>query len=200
MKKLIIKYDKKKCVGNGSCVVAAPSFFKLEGHKSSCIGGKIDTVTGLFVLRASCNDETAKQIMAAGKSCPVNAIGVCDADTKQEIVSTSVDTHNAKEIFAAYDDAKEFVLDKEGYFLIRLDKERKLIEVAFCNEKNKIVLAVRGKKPINIYHTILNKEKLPLRKDHAAYLGLELQKAYIAMENDLPYVQDDELNLTKLCR
>ncbi len=198
MKKLIIRFDKNKCVGNGGCVAAAPDFFKLEEDKSVCIGAKVDKKTNIYTLIIPCDDDTAKQIVAAGESCPVNAIGVYDADTKREIVSTSVDTLNTKEIFATYDDAKEFVLDKEGYFLIRLDKGRKLIEVAFCNEKNKIVLTVRGKKPIDIYHTILNKEKLPIRKEHAAYLGRELQKAYIALENGLNYVQDDELVLTKL--
>ncbi len=38
-------------------------------------------------------------------------------------------------------------------------------------KKNKVVLKVVGKKPIDIYQTILNKEKLSIRKDHAAYLG-----------------------------
>ena len=199
MRKLTIKYDKKKCVGNGGCVAAAPAFFRLDGDQSVCIGAKVDEKSNLFVLNVACDEDISKQIIAAGKSCPVNAIGVYDAETKQEIVGTSVDTHGAKEIFAAYDDAKEFVLDKEGYFLIRIDKEKRLIEAAFCNEKNKIVLTVRGKKPIDIYHAILNKEKLPIRKDHAAYLGRELQKAYLALENNLNYVQDDELDLTKLC-
>jgi len=48
---------------------------------------------------------------------------------------------------------------------------------------HKIVLKVTGKKPIDIYQTILNKENIDIRKDHAAYLGRELQKAYIAIEN-----------------
>ena len=102
-----------------------------------------------------------------------------------------------KEIIAEYDDAKEFVIDNEGYFLIRLDRENKNIEVAFCKERNTISSKVIGKKPIEIYQTILNKEKLPIRKDHAAYLGRELQKAYIALKYDLDYVQDEELDLDK---
>jgi dihydropteroate synthase len=44
---------------------------------------------------------------------------------------------------------------------------------------------------------VLNKEKLDIRKDHSAYLGRELEKAYVALMNDLEYVQDDELDLNK---
>ncbi|KKQ34939.1 MAG: Dihydropteroate synthase [candidate division WS6 bacterium GW2011_GWA2_37_6] len=63
--------------------------------------------------------------------------------------------------------------------------------------KNNIILKVTGKKPIDIYHTILHKEKLGIRPEHAAYLGRELQKAYTALENNLEYVQDEELDLNK---
>ena len=106
-------------------------------------------------------------------------------------------TEDFKEILAEYDDLKEFVIDKTGYFLIRLDKENKNIEVGFCKENNKICLKVMGKKPIEIYQQIINKEKLDIRKDHCAYLGRELQKAYFALHNDLEYVQDDELTIKK---
>ncbi|MBI2105482.1 DUF4346 domain-containing protein [Candidatus Woesearchaeota archaeon] len=40
---------------------------------------------------------------------------------------------------------------------------------------------------------IINKKKLNIRKDHCAYLGRELQKAYIALKKGIKYVQDDEL-------
>ena len=102
-----------------------------------------------------------------------------------------------KEVVAVYDDRKEFVIDDKGYFLIRLDRKNENIEVAFCKERNKIFLKVVGKKPIDIYQTILNKEKLDIRKDHAAYLGRELQKAYTALKFNIDYVQDDELMLKK---
>ena len=102
-----------------------------------------------------------------------------------------------REIAAEYDDLKQFVIDKAGYFLIRLDRKKGNIEVGFCKERNRIALKITGKKPIGIYHTILNKEKLQIRKDHAAYLGRELEKAYIALKNNLEYVQDDELDLNK---
>ena len=120
-----------------------------------------------------------------------------DLEKNKDMVGLEVKEEKAKEVIAEYDDAKEFVIDDKGYFLIKLDKDKKNIEVAFCNEKNNIVLKVVGKKPIDIYQTIINKEKLPIRKDHAAYLGRELQKAFIALENNLEYVQDEELHLSK---
>ena len=49
MKKLIIRFDKNKCVGNGGCVAAAPDFFKLEEDKSVCIGAKVDKKP-IFIL------------------------------------------------------------------------------------------------------------------------------------------------------
>jgi len=136
-------------------------------------------------------------LIQAGKACPVNAIRVTDLEKNEDLVSVEVKEEDVKEVKAEYDDSKEFVIDKAGYFLIRLDKSKKNIEVAFCNEKNKIVLKITGKKPIDIYQTVLNKEKLPIRKDHAAYLGRELQKAYLALNYNLEYVQDDELNLIR---
>ena len=107
----------------------------------------------------------------------------------KEIVGVKVEEEDAREIAAEYDD-KEFVIDNKGYFLIRVNREVRNIEAAFCKEKNKVALKITGKKPIDIYHAIINKEKLPIRKDQCAYLGRELQKAYIALKNDLEYVQD----------
>ena len=50
-----------------------------------------------------------------------------------------------REIAAEYDDLKQFVIDKAGYFLIRLDRKKGNIEVGFCKERNKIALKITGK-------------------------------------------------------
>ena len=144
-----------------------------------------------------CDEQTAESLIEAGRACPVNAIRVIDAEKNEDIVGVDVTEDEVKEVIAEYDDEKEFVIDKKGYFLIKLDRKSRNIEVSFCNEKNKIVLKVIGRKPIDIYQTILNKEKLDIRKDHAAYLGRELQKAYTALKFNIDYVQDDELVLKK---
>jgi len=195
-KKLKIEYYKDVCIGQGNCAAIAPDHFELLGKKATLKNSK-NISKDTYVLEVDCDENTEKSLIEAGKACPVNAIRVIDVEKNKDIVSVKVKEDEVKEVVAEYDDAKEFVIDDKGYFLIRLDREKKNIEVAFCNEKNKIVLKVIGKKPIDIYQTIINKEKLELRKDHYAYLGRELEKAFIALNNNLEYVQDDELDLNK---
>lgn len=195
IRKLKIEYNENRCIGNGNCAAAAPQYFTLEGK--AALAGSTEKEPGQHVLEVECNEHTAQKLILAGKNCPVNAIRVVDIVIGQEIVGFAVKEDEAKLVFAEYDDLKEFVLDEKGYFLIRIDQEKENIEVAFCNEKNKIVLKVVGKTPLAVYHTILNKEKLLIRKDHAAYLGRELQKAFIALKNRIKYVQDDELDFSQ---
>jgi len=86
-----------------------------------------------------------------------------------------------------------WVMDPNGYFLIRIDYNNQKLEVAFCNTENKMIKVIKGDHPLPIYYTI-DRLKLILRIDHACYLGTELQKAYIAMKLNLKYVQDEELD------
>ncbi|MCH8003687.1 MAG: ferredoxin [Nanoarchaeota archaeon] len=196
MKKLRTEYYKNVCVGTGNCATIAPDHYELLGEKATLKNSK-NIGNETYTIEGNYEDHIATSLIQAGKACPVNAIRVIDLEKNEDLVSIEVKEEGVKEVKAEYDDAKEFVIDKAGYFLIRIDRDNKNIEVAFCNEKNKIVLKVTGKKPIDIYQTILNKEKLDLRKDHAAYLGRELQKAYLALKYDLQYVQDEDLDLNK---
>ena len=193
--KLRIEYNKNACIGNGSCAAIAPDHFELKGKKAKLLGSGINR--GFYSKEVECSKTAAKGIIDAGIACPVNAIRVFDLDKNKDIVGFKAEDKGAKEIIASYDDRKDFVIDGKNYFLIRLDRENKNIEVGFCKEKNKVALKVTGKKPVDIYQTMINKEKLPIRKDHAAYLGRELQKAYIALKNHLEYVQDEELDLNR---
>ena len=195
MGRVRIEFYKNKCVGRGNCASIDPQRFQLIGEKAK-LNNSWRMENGADSLELECNKETMQNIIDAGNACPVNAIGVTDLERDAVVVSVKVLEQNTKEVIAEYDDEKEFVLDNAGYFLIRIDSVNKNIEVAFCNERNKIVLKVIGKNPIEIYQTILNKEKLDIRKDHAAYLGRELQKAHIALKSDLEYIQDDELKIS----
>ena len=103
---------------------------------------------------------------------------------------------NIEVIESHYDEIKDFVMDNDGYFLIKIDKQSKKIIVGFCKEGNKILVKIIGKKPSDIYHAVI-KKGLIKRLDHAAYLGKECQKAYTALKQNLEYVQDDELNFDK---
>jgi len=194
MKKIRVEYYKNKCIGNGSCAAIAPDYYKLVENKA-VLKNSNNTDKDVYVIERNCNKNTAKSLIEAGRACPVNAIRVIDLETNKDIVNINIREDGVKEVKAGYDDSKEFVLDSAGYFLIRLDRNNGNIEVAFCNEKNKIILKVTGKNPTEIYKTILNKEKLGITRDHAAYLGKELQKAYLALKYNLKYVQDKELDL-----
>ena len=150
-----------------------------------------------FILERKFDDDEAQTVIEGAQVCPVNAIGVIDAETGEEIVTIKVSDDSSKIVEAKYEDNKEFVMDPKGYFLIRINRKNKKIEVGFCEKPNVVALTVIGDKPIEIYATILNKKKLNIRKDHAAYLGRELQKAYIALQQKIEYVQDDELDFSK---
>ena len=101
-----------------------------------------------------------------------------------------------EEIEGSYDEIKDCVLDPNGYFLIKTDKENKKILVGFCKEGNKILVKISGKKPADIYHAVIKKELIK-NHHHLAYLGRECQKAYIALQQGIDYVQDEELNFDK---
>lgn len=102
-----------------------------------------------------------------------------------------------EEIRGTYDDIKDCVLDPNGYFLIRINKENQDIEVGFCKEGNKVLTKIVGKRPQEIYHAVIQKN-LTTKPDHLAYLGKECQKAFIALKLNLEYVQDDELDLSEV--
>ena len=190
---LKVEYDVKRCVGNAKCAAAAPAYFYMAGKKAVLKDSM--PRDGIFFLSKDFSDEDAARIIKAGQLCPVNAIGVLEKG--KEVVSRTVKlSDKMEEITAHYNDAMEFVMDPNGYFLIRVDHAAGNIEVGFCKEPNKVAVKVKGKTPLEIYQTILKKSIIS-RMDHAAYLGRELQKAYIALEYGLVYVQDDELDLGK---
>lgn len=86
--------------------------------------------------------------------------------------------------------------DPSGYFLIRINYEKKKIEVGLCNNEHKMLVKVVGDHPIAIYHTLI-KEGMISQLDHAASMGEELEKAYIALKEGIEYVQDGELDFIK---
>jgi len=100
-------------------------------------------------------------------------------------------------IKGSYDKYKDWKMDPKGYFLIRINQRLERMEVGYCpglpkKGKHGIKAMVTGKTPQEIYFTMA-KLGMVSRLDHAAYLGKELEKAYVAMQLGLKYVQDDEL-------
>lgn len=188
---LTITYYPKRCIGNGACMREDPARFVLKGKKAQLIGGKV--AGDSIILEQEFDEKNQQLIVSAAKHCPVNAIAVTNKETGEQVVNIGItEKKEAPTICAEYNDLKEFVMDPTGYFLIRIIPEKKEIEVALCTERNTIAKKVIGKKPLEIYQTCI-KENMLSRLDHAAYLGRELQKAYIALQQGLKYIQDDEL-------
>ncbi len=95
---------------------------------------------------------------------------------------------------------KEMVFDPKGFFVIFLRDDQIVVE-HYLNvqkggklevETGRLTKVVKGKTAKAICDTIIANE-LVTRRDHAAYLGRELQKAEIALENDLEYVQCESI-------
>jgi len=107
-----------------------------------------------------------------------------------------IKSENHETIVGAYHPIKDWVMDPKGYFLIRIDRNHKKIEVGFCKENNVIEVYISGRTPQEIYFTACERN-LVSRFDHAAYLGKELEKAYLALKYDLDYVQDEEIDIDK---
>ena len=83
--------------------------------------------------------------------------------------------------------------DPLGFFTIKPFPEEGVIRVRYYRHHT-LLYIIRGKTPEELYYTITSL-KLISRMEHAAYLGKELEKAYLAMKYNLAYVQDDPLDL-----
>ena len=106
-----------------------------------------------------------------------------------------------KNIKAKYHRIKDWVMDPRGYFLIDVDKKKKLLRVGFCkftklgnNPVNDMVAIVTGKTAIEIVNTLI-RENYISSLQHSADMGIELCKAELALKYDLKYVQDKDLIL-----
>mgnify|MGYP001184502280 FL=1 len=92
-------------------------------------------------------------------------------------------------------------MDPKGYFLIAIDREKKLIKVGYCifkklgNEPiNDMISIVSGKTAIEIVNTLI-KNKYISSLQHSADMGIELCKAELALKYNLNYIQDKDLKI-----
>ncbi len=106
-----------------------------------------------------------------------------------------------KRISARYDKIKDWVMDPKGYFLIAVDKEKKLLKVGYCKFSklenppvNDLVVEITGKTAIEIVNTLI-RENYISSLQHAADMGIELNKAELALKYNLNYIQDKDLKL-----
>ena len=112
-----------------------------------------------------------------------------------------IDSKNRKKIKAQYDRIKDWKMDPKGYFLIAIDKNKKIIRVGYCiftrlgnSPINDMVAEITGKTAIEIVNTLI-REKFISTLQHAADMGIELHKAEMALKYSFKYVQDKEIKI-----
>ena len=106
-----------------------------------------------------------------------------------------------KKIIAKYHRIKDWKMDPKGYFLIAIDRNKKIIRVGYCkftklgsSPINDMVEEIQGKTAIEIVNTLI-REKLISTLQHAADMGIELQKAELSLKYGFKYIQDKNLEI-----
>ena len=104
-------------------------------------------------------------------------------------------------ITAKYDKIKDWVMDPKGYFLIAIDRKKKLLRVGYCKftklgnkPVNDMISIVSGRTAIEIVNTLIRNKYISTLQ-HAADMGIELCKAELALKYKLNYVQDKDLKI-----
>ena len=109
-----------------------------------------------------------------------------------------------KRLIAKYHKIKDWKMDPKGYFLIRVDKKKKIIQIGYCkftrlgnSPINDMVAIVKGKTAIEIVNTLI-REKFISSLQHAADMGIELHKAELSLKYGFKYIQDKDLELKNI--
>ena len=112
-----------------------------------------------------------------------------------------INIKSRKKITALYDKIKDWRMDPKGYFLVDVDKKKKILRVGYCkiNKNNNfanhdMLVEVQGKTSIEIINTLI-KQKFISSLQHAGDMGIELCKAELALKYDLEYIQDKDLKI-----
>ena len=108
-----------------------------------------------------------------------------------------------KRLVAKYHKIKDWKMDPKGYFLIDVDRQKKIIQVGYCKFTrlgnapiNDMVAIVKGKTAIEIVNTLI-REKFISTLQHAADMGIELHKAELSLKYGFKYIQDKDLYIDK---
>ncbi|MCL4476206.1 MAG: DUF4346 domain-containing protein [Nitrospirae bacterium] len=84
---------------------------------------------------------------------------------------------------------EKLILDPSGFFIIYPKKEEGKIYLEYYRADGTLNEIIFGEDPVLIASTAIERN-LVSRLDHAAYLGRELEKAYLSMIYGFKYVQD----------
>ena len=87
-----------------------------------------------------------------------------------------------------------FKADKTGFFVIDVDARRGRIVLSFHDYNRKLKKRFMGENAEGLWDRVID-GGLVSELSHAAYLGLELAKAEVALKNGMKYRQDEPLQL-----
>lgn len=87
---------------------------------------------------------------------------------------------------------ERLILDPSGFFIIYPKKEEGRIYLEHYKADGTLNVIIYGEDPVLIASTAIERG-LVSRLDHAAYLGMELEKAYLSMIYGFQYIQDRAL-------
>jgi len=128
-------------------------------------------------------------------------MGIDSKDESIEGVFYKINKKIEKKITAKYHKIKDWVMDPKGYFLIAVDRKNNLLRVGYCkftkignDPVNDMVAEVVGTTAIEIVNTLI-RENYISSLQHAADMGIELNKAELALKYNLKYIQDKDLKL-----
>ncbi len=106
-----------------------------------------------------------------------------------------------KKIIAKYHKIKDWKMDPKGYFLIAINRKKKLLRIGYCKFKklgnkpiNDMVAVISGKTALEIVNTLIKKKYISTLQ-HSADMGIELCKAELALKYKLNYIQDKDLEI-----
>jgi len=109
-----------------------------------------------------------------------------------------------QQLIAKYHKIKDWKMDPKGYFLIEVNRKKKIIQVGYCkftrlgnSPINDMIAIVKGKTAIEIVNTLI-REKFISSLQHAADMGIELHKAELSLKYGFKYIQDKDLELKNI--
>lgn len=84
-KKWLIQYDRKTCIGSGTCEAVNPErWHVLDTKKAELKGATFNEQSQMYELEIS--DEELEKMKAAAEGCPPNCIHIINKETREKII------------------------------------------------------------------------------------------------------------------
>ncbi len=130
-------------------------------------------------------EDEKKIVRTIGESIQVDAKPYNCAECKDEDKSVA----SIAKIIVEGEETGTVVMDKAGYFVIIPQQKEKVITVEHYSYKNQLLRTIEGRDARTIYKKIIENGYVT-RLSHAAYLGMELEKAELSLKYGFKYTQD----------